>query len=264
MPDVGLAIGGFEAVGRTPHPTVVEAIRRRDVGFLAEGAADWELRIDVGAAPAMSSERVRVARDGAPERFDLSRYDFCGHVDLARRTADVTIAEAHELTLDSFLRVLLSLALTPRGGLLVHAASVVRSGRGYLFPGVSGAGKSTLARLSGDATLLSDELSMVNVGGAGVAVHGTPFWGELARAGETGSAALAGIYFPRHAASHAVTPLSERDALVRLLATVMAFAREPDVVARVVDLAAELVARAPCFVLDFRRDPGFWEAIARG
>jgi len=61
-----------------------------------------------------------------------------------------------------------------------------------------------------------------------------------------------------------VTPLARRDALRRLLSTVMSFAREPDVVARVFDLAADLVARVPCFVLDFRPDPGFWDAIERG
>ena len=72
------------------------------------------------------------------------------------------------------------------------------------------------------------------------------------------------MYFPRQASHHAVTPVGERAALCRLLPTVMAFAREPDVVARVFDLAADLVARVPCFVLDFRRDHGFWDAIARG
>jgi hypothetical protein len=148
--------------------------------------------------------------------------------------------------------------------LLIHAASVVRHGRGYLFPGVSGAGKTTLARLSEDATLLSDELSIAEACEGGPSVHGTPFSGELARPGEPASAPLAGIYFPRHAAEHTLTPLGERAALARLLPTVMSFAREADVVARAFEVAADLVARVPCFVLDFRRDPGFWEVIERG
>lgn len=263
MPEIGLAIGGFNALVLASQAAVIEAVRRRYAGFLVDGPADWLLRIDVDPAQAAASDGVLVTRDGAPDRFDISRYDFSGHVDLAQRTADVTITEAHELTLDSLLRVVLSVVLIPRRGLLVHGAGVIRGGRGYLFPGVSGAGKTTLARLSADATLLSDELSIVTVHADG-AVHGTPFWGELARAGAAGSAALAGIYFPRQAPHHAVTPLVERAALTRLLATVMSFAREADVVARVVDLAADLVARVPSFVLDFRRDPGFWQAIERG
>ncbi len=248
----------------TAQTSILDAVRRRYAPFLVAPPGDWLLRVDLGPRGDVPGEGVVVERDGGPDRFDLSRYDFAGRLDLARRVADVTLAEAHELTLDSLLRVMLSLALIPGRGLLVHAASLVREGRGYLFPGVSGAGKTTLARLSADATLLSDELSIVTVGDDGARVHGTPFWGELARAGEAGAAPLAGIYFPRHAPEHAVTPLAERAALTRILPTVMSFAREPDVVARVVALAADLVAHVPGFILDFRRDPGFWETIERG
>jgi hypothetical protein len=263
MAEVGLALGAIRAT-LTAETTVIAAARRRYAGFLTDGPTDWSLHVEVGLHEGARCDGVVVTRDGAPDRFDLSRYDFDGWVDLGRRVAHVTIAEAHELTLDSLLRVMLSLALPPARGLLVHAASVVRGGRGYLFPGVSGAGKTTLSRLSADATLLSDELSIVTMPADGPVVHGTPFWGELARAGAAATAVLAGIYFPRHAPGHAVTPLGERAALTRLLPTVMSFAREADVVARVLDLAAELVAAVPCFVLDFRRDPGFWEAIERG
>src|SRR5205823_10646703 len=139
------------------------------------------------------------ARNGAPDRFDLRRYDFGGSLDLARRAVDVTVTEAHELTLDSLLRVVLSLVLPRQGGLLVHAAGLARDGRGYLFPGVSGAGKTTVARLSPDATLLSDELSIVTACTESPYLHGTPFWGELARAGENRAVSLAGIYFLRKA-----------------------------------------------------------------
>jgi len=263
MPDVGLALGPFRATVTAPERSVIEAVRRRWGPFLIDGPTEWSLRIGLDARDVRAEGGVSVERDGAPDRFDLSRYDFRGTLDLGRRALDVTIAEAHELTLDSLLRVALTLALLPARGLLVHAASLARDGRGYLFPGVSGAGKTTLTRLSPEATLLSDELSIVTTGDD-PAVHGTPFWGELARAGVPVTAPLAGMYFPRQASHHAVTPVGERAALCRLLPTVMAFAREPDVVARVFDLAADLVARVPCFVLDFRRDHGFWDAIARG
>jgi hypothetical protein len=264
VPDVGLVLGAFRARVTTADRAVVEAMRRRWGPFLVEGPSEWSLRIEVDPEGGLGGEGVVVARDGAPDRFDLSRYDFRGTVDLGRRVVDVTIVEADELTLDSLLRVALTLVLLPARGLLVHAASLARDGRGYLFPGVSGAGKTTLARLTPDATLLSDELSIVTIGSDGPALYGTPFWGELARAGEAATAPLVGIYFPRQASHHALMPIAERAAISRLLPTVMTFAREPDVVARVFDLAADLVGRVPCFVLDFRRDPDFWEAIERG
>jgi hypothetical protein len=264
MPEVAIAIGGIRAAVSTPAVAVVEAVRRRYAGFVAEPPCDWALRIAVDPAAVGSGDGVGVTRDAGADRFELTRYDFRGQLDLGRRTAEVAVAEPHELTLDSLLRVMLSVALIPARGLLVHAAGIVRGRRGYLFPGVSGAGKTTVARLSSDATLLSDELSIATVERDGARVHGTPFWGELARPGAPGVAALAGIYFLRQATHHGVTPLGERAALARLLTTVMCFSRQAEVVARVVDLAADLVARVPCFVLDFRRDRGFWEVVERG
>src|SRR5438105_12050604 len=141
MPEIGLAIGGFRATVVTRQTPVIDALRRRYADFLARDSGDWLLHIDVEPRPHGPGESVVVERDGAPDSFDVSRYDFAGRVDLARRVANVTVAEAHELTLDSLLRVILSLVLPADHGLLVHAASVVRGGRGYLFPGVSGAGK---------------------------------------------------------------------------------------------------------------------------
>ncbi|MGB0035547.1 MAG: hypothetical protein WBP79_08750, partial [Candidatus Acidiferrales bacterium] len=54
----------------------------------------------------------------------------------------------HEYALDSLLRILLTMILLPRRGFLLHAATVVREGRAYVFMGRSGAGKSTVASLS--------------------------------------------------------------------------------------------------------------------
>ena len=93
--------------------------------------------------------------------------------------------------------------------------------------------------------------------------HGTPFWGELARAGEDRAAPLRGIYFLHHGSRHAVEAITPKRALERLLPNVLFFARDPELTARVFDIAGELVEAAPCFDLSFRLDPGFWEVIDR-
>jgi len=80
-----------------------------------------------------------------------------------RSTADVALTSPDDVSINSFLRILYSLALVETRGLVVHAASLVRDGRAYLFSGRSGSGKTTVARLSTDATLLSDELSIVRM-----------------------------------------------------------------------------------------------------
>jgi hypothetical protein len=46
-----------------------------------------------------------------------------------------------------------------------------------------------------------------------------------------------------------------------LLPNVLFFAAEPALVARVLDVAAGLVERVPCFALGFRPEASVWEAI---
>jgi len=264
MPSVaGLSIGiaGLRSAVVTRDPDVTCVVRDRYKGFLSPGPADW--RIDISPLPGSVpfSKDVVVRRDGGPARFSVRRYDFAGTVDLGERTADVALTSPDDVSIDSFLRILYSLALVEAHGLVVHAASLVRDGAAYLFCGPSGSGKTTVARLSTDATLLSDELSIVRSAEGHAVCFGTPFRGELALAGEDRAAPLVGIYFLHHGGRHAVEAIGPKEALARLLPNVLFFAREADVTAAVFRIAADLVEAVPCFDLSFRPDPGFWEVI---
>ena len=64
--------------------------------------------------------------------------------------------------IDSVLRIVHTLLLSAEGGFLLHASSVVRNGRAFLFTGPSGAGKTTIVGLAPhDVTVLTDEISYV-------------------------------------------------------------------------------------------------------
>ena len=262
MDELSIEIAGLRAAVVTRDRDVLDVVRDRYKGFLSPGTPDWRIEIDLREATGHRSDGdVLVSRDGERARFVVKRWDFVGTVDLAERRASVTFGDANEYSIDSFLRILYSLALVDVHGLVVHAASLIRNGRAHLFSGPSGAGKTTLARLSPDATLLSDELSIVRMSDKRARCHGTPFWGDLARAGEDRAASLAGIYFLHHGSRHAVDAVKPRQALERLLPNVLFFVREADLTARVLGVAADLVEAVPCFDLSFRLDPGFWEVI---
>jgi hypothetical protein len=261
MAELSIKIAGLRTAVVARDPDAAAVVGDRYEGFLSTGPADW--CIEIGPRPGRRpfSDDVVVRRDGGPGRFSVTRHDFAGTIDLRERTADLTLANPDDVPIDSFLRILYSLALVEAHGLVVHAASLIRSGGAYLFPGPSGSGKTTVARLSPDATLLSDELSIVRIAEGRALCFGTPFRGELALAGENRAAALLGMYFLRHGGRHAVEPLRPRQALARLLPNVLCFAREADVTAAVFGIAADLVEAVPCFDLSFRPDPGFWEVI---
>jgi hypothetical protein len=264
MPELTLGIAGLRATIESRHRDVLDVVRDRYKGFLSPGAAAWRIAVEVRPATGHRPDGdVLVAPDGAPGRFTVRRPDFAGTAALPIHRASVTFADANEYSIDSFLRILYSLALVETRGLIVHAASLVRNGRAYLFCGRSGSGKTTLARLSTDATLLSDELSIVEISDGRVRCHGTPFWGELARAGDDTSAPLGGIYFLHHGPRHVLETVTPRQAVERLLPNVLFFARDADLTGQVLDIAAGLVAAAPCYDLSFRLDPGFWEVIDR-
>jgi hypothetical protein len=260
--DVRLRIAEIGLAIETRGDALASLLVDRYAGFVAPRApADWRIRLAIGAAGRRGGEDVEVAGEGG--RFRLERHDFTGIVDIAERAASLEVAVAREVTVDSALRVVMSLVLAAEGGLLVHAASLARGERGYVFAGPSGSGKTTLARLSG-ATLLSDELSIVRWCADAVTCHGTPFWGELARGGDNRTTRLAGLYRLRKAARHARRPLARAAALGALLENVMWFSRDAAAVGRVVDVAGAIIERVPSYELEFRRDAGFWAVVEDG
>jgi hypothetical protein len=264
--ELNLEIAGLRAAIFARDPAVAEIVRERYKGFLpaatSAGTRGW--RIDIDTAPTRSlSDDVVVRRDGGPARFHVTRGDLGGTVDLEERRGTVSLPAPNEFALDSFLRIVYSLALVDVHGLVVHAASLIRHGRAFLFCGRSGSGKTTIARLSQHATLLSDELSIVRITERRASCYGTPFWGELARAGEDQAASLHAIYFLHQGTQHTVEALRPRQALERLLPNVLFFAREADLTARVFAIAGALVEAVPSFDLTFRLDADFWEVIDR-
>jgi len=264
--EVRLGIAGLHTGILTRDPEVARIVRARYKGFLSAGTpADtpgWRIEMKAEPSPTLTDDVV-VRPDSRPARFQVTRGDLAGTVDLGQRRGTVSLAQPNEFSIDSFLRIVYSLALVDAHGLVVHAASLIRNGRAFLFCGRSGSGKTTIARLSRDATLLSDELSIVRITERRARCYGTPFWGDLARAGADRAASLHAIYFLHHGSRHAVEAVRPRQALERLLPNVLFFAREADLTARVLGIAADLVEAVPCFDLSFRLDAGFWEVIDR-
>jgi hypothetical protein len=258
--EVTVDIGGVRTAIQSRHAEVTAVVADRYAGFLTEEPADW--RIDTGLRPQglVSLEDV-VVRGAGAGRLTLERHDFVATLDVPARAGTLALGAVDHVALDTFLRVAYSVALLETGALLIHAASLGRDGGAWVFPGPSGSGKTTLTRLSPDATLLSDEISIVRLADGAACCHGSPFWGDLGEAGRNAAVPLRAIHFLRHAERHAVTPLGRRRALAALLPNVLFFAAEPALVARVLDVAADLVERVPCFALGFRPEASVWEVI---
>jgi hypothetical protein len=260
--ELTLSIGGLATAIVTRDREIAAVVATRYAGFLGAGPADWRIEVERRPEGLVSLGDVTVRAEG-PDRFAIERHDFLAHLDLRARTGRLALGAVDHIAADTFLRVAYSLALLPAGGLLVHAASLAREGRAWVFSGPSGSGKTTLARLSDDAALLSDEISIVRGAADGAVVcHGSPFWGDLGRPGENVAVPVAAIHFLRHAERHAATPLTPRRALAALLPNVLFFAADAALAGRVLDIAARITTAVPCFTLGFRPEPAVWEVIA--
>ena len=258
---VVIEIGGIPIQVRSESPEFLRMLEERYSGFL-NGEAHPVFEFDVELVqPRRISEEDDVVVSFDSGRWLIERGDFRAEWEPETRHGKI-IQSANPYSIDSVLRIVHTLVLAREGGLLVHAASAVRNGKAFLFAGVSEAGKTTISQLAPeDVTLLTDEISYLRRDGNGYAAYGTPFAGELARAGENVKAPLAALYLLRKGTENTIEPVRPNDAVRMLLENVLFFACDPDLVGLVFDAACELVQHVPVYRLTFFPDARVWELI---
>src|SRR5277367_5791517 len=258
-----VVIGGLPIGIQSSNRGFIAMLENRYAGFLDEPVGGGIL-LDVEVVASVTDS------DGADEdiqvryadgRWHIDRGDFRAQWDPASRRGRVRQA-AYPYAIDTVMRIVHSLVLAERGGFLVHSASVVRNGRAFLFSGISGAGKTTISRLApADATLLTDEISYVRRVGEGYRACGTPFAGDLGRAGANISAPIAGLYLLVQGRHNHANPIAPADATRRLLLNILFFSDDAGRVEQLFRSACEFVSRVPVFELTFRPDEAVWDLI---
>jgi hypothetical protein len=132
--------------------------------------------------------------------------------------------------------------------LILHAAALVFSGRGFVCSGPSGSGKSTLAALFPDEALC-DEHVVVRLEGNGARLSSLPFW-----TGRPGTTTLEAIYLLEHASEHRRRRLSVSEAAVRLRPQVIWPAVGRDSFRRAFDTFCGVIEGVPVWELGFLPD----------
>jgi len=252
-------IGGIPIALSTFDDGFLDLLRHRYDGFLSASRPEFELEFDLTRTVPPSDDDVRVRREG--DEWLLERGDFRARWNL--RTGRGTVRQnANPYSLDSVLRILHSLIVAGRGGFLLHAASAICNGQAYLFSGISGAGKTTMTRLApADVTLLTDEISYIRPNPNGYSAFGTPFAGELAKAGENCTAPVAALFFLEQGPENRVDELPPAEAVRRLMRNILFFAEDQALVERLLATACDFVARVPIRRLTFYPDARVWDLV---
>jgi hypothetical protein len=274
-----IEIGGMPVRVHTTDPAFLGMLRDRYADFVrsaesaggseaaAERVAEIDFDIDIELTPTRFADpQATVSVTQHRGRWTLERGDFRAQWEPASRTGTIR-QTANPYSIDAVLRIVHTLVLARQGGFLLHSASAIRNGKAFLFAGVSEAGKTTISRLAPpDATLLTDEISYVRKqdarkGDGGYVAYGTPFTGELAKLGENVSAPIAALYLLAKGAENRIDPIPPAEAARSLLANLLFFAEDEELVQAIFHSAFEFVSRVPVSRLTFVPDARVWEMI---
>lgn len=221
-----------------------DAALMRYEAFLSD--ANPDLRIDIfveeglaSSMPDVDQPVVEVA-EIEPRFYHICRKDnpFEGRFDLSKGVGNVHVSD-NIYCFDSFLRILYSLLLAEKNGLLLHSAAVATPDAAVLLAGVSEAGKTTLCSL-GFSTVLSDELVAVRRDGGDFMAYSTPFWGEFVAGKVRDERRVGSVYLLRKGPRHEVRPARAASALFEVLGCVFFFG-PPRLSSTVLDIAGQLV-----------------------
>jgi hypothetical protein len=265
-----IAIGGVAVRVHTTDADFLAMLEDRYAGFVtAENATDANAEFDFDvdlAPPSFADPDADVSVAYRAGRWFMQRGDFRAELDPASRRGRIR-QSANPYSIDAVLRITHTLVLAQRGGFLLHSASAIRNGKAFLFAGVSGAGKTTISRLAPpDATLLTDEISYVRkmndaATGDSYVAFGTPFTGELAKLGENTSAPVAALYLLAQGPENRIDPVTTSDAGRELLANMLFFVEDSEMVHSAFQAACDFVSRVPVHRLTFMPDARVWEMI---
>jgi hypothetical protein len=242
-----LLVGGLPLRLCSQDSELLSAAMRRYHGFNGTRQKRISGEIEARAGSSAAESKFACEFEGATVVADA---------DFARFTG-----VRHEYALDSLLRMWLSWALLPETGFLLHAATVTRNGKAYVFFGRSGAGKSTIASLSQTGAVFTDEISLLRRVDGEWRAFGTPFWGEFRADGANRSAPLAGLFRLLQSPEDRVEPVRPADLLKALLPCVLFFSSRVDDHERLLDILATASCEVAGYNLQFQKNRSFWEVI---
>ncbi len=263
MPDTtSLTIGPLRVSIAAPDPAVHTALRSAYRAFAGGDSPVPHSRIvHIDYTPGPAPADWPFSFDHGVLRFTAAHC--AGSLDLIAPCAHLNVIAPHPFeSIDYFLRAALALLVFEAGGLLFHAAGLVRRGNGYAFFGYSGSGKTTVARVSSDAQILNDDLVVLLPDASCWNIYATPFSSptQVMPAGPR-FAPLAALYRLVQDRRVFVEPIAPAAAMAEVIACSPVVSADPDRALALLALAEHLVSTVPVQRLHFLPDSSFWAVV---
>lgn len=163
--------------------------------------------------------------------------------------------------IELFLRVVTAIRIFSLGGLMLHAAGIVKDQKSYIFTGYSGTGKTTVCRLSDGYKILNDDLVILTPGESGWQISATPFTNPTQVRPGSGTAPLHKILFLRQDKNHHLEDIPNSMALAELLTHIPVISHSPFHTSSLVNRCREIIQKTKVHELHFLPDGGFWKLL---
>jgi hypothetical protein len=257
---ISLRIGGIGLTFYLRNAKMASLILSRYRGYIETNAADC-LYINCSfSSKKFSNHQTVVLFPSSGQDRRALRYDFdCSWTNThGKATMWPSI-----YSFDACLRVMCATRAMLHGGLLLHAAAVVRKGRAFVFAGPSGSGKTTITGLSKVKKILSDEIvAITHDKHKRVFAGSTPFWGEMGTGPSSRKSYPVGsVFFLKKSDGLKKMTLSNSEALQKLLRCACLFGKHPEDIQLALDICAHIIQTTPVYDLYFEKKPLIWSKL---
>lgn len=185
-----------------------------------------------------------------------------GFIDPFQRRAELQLSAAQPLEeMDYFLRMICALVAFEAGGLMFHAAGILRRGKAYVFYGHSGSGKTTIAHLSAGEQIISDDLLLIMPSPEGWQAHATPFWNQWHAQPPTVPEPLFGLFRLVKDQRVYLEPVSRAHAVAEMAGSAPVISADPDRSQALLQRCQSILDTVPAYRLHFLKDTSFWRVI---
>lgn len=172
-------------------------------------------------------------------------------------------------TFNFFLKTVLANFFLTHDGFFLHASSIVKNGRGFVFTGKQGVGKSTVIKLAKTHQALSDDFAIIRKTSTEFSVFSSPFYETNPIRPTKIKSPIQGVYFLVQAEKNRLVKLKENESLSKIVSLILTPLNLPSVSVRnskiilesVWKITEEFVRKTPCFMLYFKKDKSFLKLL---